>query len=302
MHRSGQIAEFAEIRQVCHFPEVDRPIVAMAKEFPARSRTGAHRHERAQLLFAVEGLMVASTAAATWAVPAGHALWLPPGVMHDVMMHGSVAMLTAYIRADEAGKLHDGCRVLAVGPLLEALIVALAAEPPLYEAGSRGDHLASLLLDEVARAPTAAFALPIPRDARLAKLARAMIEEPGATPTIDEWADRIGVSRRTLTRLFREQTGVSFGCWRRRLRLLTAAAREADGEPAARVAASLGYRSLAAFRAMAKREFAAQPTGERSPRLAEAARAASRVTKAGHFLGGSGGSALPGRAHSKADR
>jgi hypothetical protein len=39
------------------------------------------------------------------------------------------------------------------------------------------------------------------------------------------------------------------------LRLLTAAARQADGEPMSRITASLGYRSLAAFRAMARREF-----------------------------------------------
>ena len=90
---------------------------------------------------------------------------------------------------------------------------------------------------------------------RGSRSSRALLEEPGSTLDLDGWADRIGASRRTLTRLFRAQTGLSFGAWRRRLRLLTAAARQADGEPMSRITASLGYRSLAAFRAMARREF-----------------------------------------------
>jgi AraC-like DNA-binding protein len=98
----------------------------------------------------------------------------------------------------------------------------------------------------------APFTLPIPQDPRLA---RALIQDPGLPHSIDDWGEIIGLSRRSLTRLFRSQTGVSFGCWRRRLRLLTAAARHADGEPIARVEASLGYESVAAFRAMARREF-----------------------------------------------
>ena len=41
--------------------------------------------------------MIAQTDAGTWAVPTGHALLLPPGLMHDITMHGAVRMLTAYI-------------------------------------------------------------------------------------------------------------------------------------------------------------------------------------------------------------
>ena len=58
-----------------------------------------------------------------------------------------------------------------------------------------------------------------------------------------------------MTRLFRSQTGVSFGDWRRRLRLLSAATRVSRGEALPKVAASLGYRNPAAFRTMARRHF-----------------------------------------------
>jgi AraC-like DNA-binding protein len=142
-----------------------------------------------------------------------------------------------------------------VGALLEAALVALSAEPPEYDENGRGGRLAWLILDEIERAPVTPFALPIPQDPRLARLARTLIQDPGARHSINGWCEIVGLSRRTLTRLFRSQTGISFGCWRRRLRLLSAAARLADGEPIARVAANFSYESVAAFRAMARREF-----------------------------------------------
>jgi AraC-like DNA-binding protein len=237
-----------------HYPEIDQPVIAMAKAFAAGSRTGWHCHRRAQLIFALRGLMVASTDSATWLVPAGYALWMPADVRHDVAMRGDVDMRTVYVDGAATAALPQECCVLRVSELLQAALVALTAEPIRYDRNSRGGHLAAILLDEVARAPSPPFALVIPGDRRLARLAHALIEDPGSSSTIDIWAMKAGVSRRTLTRLFRKQTGLSFGAWRRRLRLREAAAREAEGEPLHRVVAALGYTSVAAFRAMARRE------------------------------------------------
>jgi transcriptional regulator GlxA family with amidase domain len=166
-------------------------------------------------------------------------------------------MRTVYVRAAEAVGLPGSVRVIAVSPLLQTTLVALSSEEPTYEKHGRGAHLAALILDEIARSPITPFALPAPTDRRLAKLARAMIKNPASSRNIDGWADEIGVSRRTLTRSFRRETGLSFGAWRRRLRLLHAAARCAEGEPLALVAASVGYNSLPAFRAIARKQFGA---------------------------------------------
>lgn len=237
-----------------HYPEVDRPVIAVGKSFAAGSRTGRHSHVRAQLIHAIEGLMVAETALGTWVVPKGYALWVPPTVEHDVAMRGAVAMRTAYVAADAVPGLPRDCRVLPVTPLLAAALVALAAEQPAWNAEGRGGHLAALVLDEVVRASPTRFALPVPADPRLARLARALIADPASSLGLDGWAARIGASRRTLTRRFRAETGMSFATWRRRLRLLEAVARQAEGERVERLAPALGYRSAAAFRAMARRE------------------------------------------------
>jgi AraC-like DNA-binding protein len=237
-----------------HYAEVPRTVVAVAKEFAAGTSTGPHSHRRAQLIFSIRGTMVATTQAGTWLVPAGYALWISPGVVHDVEMLDAVSMRTAYLSCCPQCGLPTSCRLVRVPALLQEALIALSAEPAAYDEFGRGGHLAALILDEISRAPVQQLALPLPADRRLLILARRLIENPDSDLDINGWATTVGVSRRTLTRLFRTQTGLPFAAWRRRLRLLRAAERHAGGEPLARVAASVGYNNLAAFQAMARRE------------------------------------------------
>ncbi|WP_251863537.1 helix-turn-helix domain-containing protein [Achromobacter sp. Marseille-Q4962] len=73
---------------------------------------------------------------------------------------------------------------------------------------------------------------------------------PENNDTIDQWSEHVGASTRTLTRLFREETGLSFGQWRQQLRLVETIARLAQGVSVSTVASELGYRSASAFISM----------------------------------------------------
>lgn len=227
----------------------------MAKEFAPGSGTGLHSHSRGQLIFAVRGLMEACTADGTWIVTPGHAIWIPAGTVHDIRMHGHVSMRTAYVEGRAVDNLPENCIVVGVSSLLAACLVSLAQEPPAYNEAARGGYLAGLILDELVRAPAAQFALPLPLDKRLAKLAARLIANPASDLDIDGWSAQLGMSRRTLTRLFRSQTGMSFGTWRRRLRLIAALKELANGNSLPQVVARVGYKNTASFRSMIRREF-----------------------------------------------
>jgi AraC-like DNA-binding protein len=233
---------------------VPRPVAVMAKTFENGASTGEHNHPRGQVLYATTGLMLARTRAGAWAVPSGHALLIPPLLSHDIGMHGCVEMLTAYIAPEIASALMPGaCRVIQVTKLLDALLQATVQEPLLYEEDHRGGHLAELILDEVKNAKATALALPIPSDPRVHRMCRHLIDDPGSSLSIDVWADEIGVSRRTLTRRIRQETGLSSGEWCRRLRYLRTIALKAEGTPIKLVAAQVGYQSPQALLAMMKR-------------------------------------------------
>lgn len=64
---------------------------------------------------------------------------------------------------------------------------------------------------------------------------------------------QVAMSRRTFTRLFREQTGISFVEWRQQACLLMAVVRLGNGEPVTRVATDLGYSSPSAFTGVFRR-------------------------------------------------
>ncbi|MNY52229.1 HTH-type transcriptional repressor of iron proteins A [compost metagenome] len=71
--------------------------------------------------------------------------------------------------------------------------------------------------------------------------------------TLGQWADRMGMSEKTLTRLFQRETGLSFRTWRQRMRLLSSLNMLEEGCSVTEVALSYGYDSTSAFIAAFKR-------------------------------------------------
>ena len=100
------------------------------------------------------------------------------------------------------------------------------------------------------------FQIPWPRDRRLQAICAAILDQPGLSRSIEDWGDEVGASARTLIRLFQSELGLNYRQWVQQLRLADAVCRLALGEPVARVAASLGYRSASAFSAMFRRALA----------------------------------------------
>ncbi|WP_240757079.1 AraC family transcriptional regulator [Roseicella aquatilis] len=238
---------------------VDRPLAGFTRDYADGDCVPRHVHERAQLLYATRGIMRIATDAAGFVVPPGRALWVPAAVPHVTAMQGPVAMRALFLRADAARAGPAGVTVLAVSPLLRELILAACSEPLEWDEAGRGGHLAALILDEIARAPSLPLGLPALRDPRLRRLAEALRADPARDAGMEEWAAACGASARTLTRLFRRETGMSFGRWRQMLRLSEAAALLAQGMPPARAAAAVGYASAPAFGAAFRAAFGTTP-------------------------------------------
>jgi AraC-like DNA-binding protein len=149
------------------------------------------------------------------------------------------------------------CVVLNLTPLLRELIVSLSQ---VDESDSRESLLAALILDELARSETLPMRIAMPNDKRLKVLCETMIADPASTLTLEDWAQRVGASERTLARLFEQDLGMRFGQWRQQMRLAHAAPLIARGLPLSRVAAELGYASQSAFSAMFKKTFGQSPS------------------------------------------
>lgn len=241
------------------FQHVARPVAAMAKDFPGGFVIAPHSHPRAQLIYAADGVMRVISPVGAWVVPPLRAVWLPAGIEHEVRMSGPVAMRTLYVDPKAAPSTLASGTVIEVTPLLRALILRAVEEPIEYDEAGAAGLVMALILAELARAITVPLRIPLPSDARLAALCRALLDDPAAADTLDDWAGRVGASARTLARLFPRETGMGFTQWRQQVRLAESLGRLAQGEPVARIAESLGYSSASAFTAMFRRTLGATP-------------------------------------------
>ncbi len=244
-------------------------VVAFRRDLNDGETIPPHHHRRAQLVYASEGVMTVTTDHGAFVVPPQRAVWLPAGVEHRIDARGSVAMRTVYVEAtdatDAAGSsetqgLPTQVRVLHVTRLLRELILAAVDLPRTYRPDSPEERLMSVILDQIRVLPIAPLSLPMPDDARVMRVAQALLADPSDGRNLTAWAAEVGASARTLARLFIRETGMSFGAWRQQLRLLRGLELLAAGQPVTTVALDLGYDSPSAFIAMFRRNLGTTPT------------------------------------------
>ena len=83
------------LTDMSHQQDIGRaPLVARAFDREAGEESPRHCHPTAQLLYAVQGVMLVETDAGQWIVPPTRAIWVPIGVWHRSIMLGEVLMRT----------------------------------------------------------------------------------------------------------------------------------------------------------------------------------------------------------------
>ena len=110
-----------------------------------------------------------------------------------------------------------------------------------------------LLLDLMRPVSVAPISLPMPVDPRALEVARHLEQHPSESMGIERWGQKVGASGRTLSRLFVEETGLTFSQWRTHARMRMALARLAAGDPITAIAYGAGYSTPSAFIAAFRR-------------------------------------------------
>ncbi len=233
-------------------------VLAIRRIYPAGHRVPLHNHRRTQIWCAREGVVLVSTAAGRWMIPPGHGLIIPAELDHSAETISRVDMRSIYVDRDALPV--PGPKVVEITALAASLIRALIEEEDARpQAARRRQLMRELLLDEINCLPERPLGLPFPGDERLAMLCRDFLKTPAARAEIDGWAAALGISRRSFTRLFRAETGVSFATWRQQACLFASLPRLAAGEPITNVALDAGYESMAAFTTMFRRMLGSSP-------------------------------------------
>ena len=226
-----------------------------------------HRHAAHQLLFASSGAMTVTGDRTSWMIPPGRAVLIAAGVAHAIRMWGEVAMRSLYFPVAVPVCEADTCRVISVSPLLRELILRMAALAALDSRVETDARLLAVLIDELAIAQIEPLLLPLPADTRALAAADCVLASPADGTTAETLARRCGLSVRTLERLFRAETGMRFGLWRQKARLLESVRVLVESGSVTDAALEAGYSSVSAYIAAFKQTFGHTPgamlTGER---------------------------------------
>ena len=151
------------------------------------------------------------------------------------------------VRADEAEKIGTDCRIMAMTPLLSALIAGTMPDKDAGRAQGHKDAFHDLLRHELIAAPEVSLSITMPQDKRIRRFAEAALDDPGVIESVETWLADAAASRKTIERLFIAETGMPPLRWLRHARVLHAISRLAEGEKVSSVAFEMGYASSSAF-------------------------------------------------------
>ncbi|WP_417844478.1 AraC family transcriptional regulator [Thalassospira sp.] len=251
---------FSSISGSDQIDNIARPVFSLFTETTFIGEIEPHAHNKAQFLYVISGVLTVEAVGGIWTIPPQCGLWIPGGVLHAGRISGHINIGNLYIDPTLTTQLPKNCGIIFVAPLLRELLLRFDRSSVFQmQDKAREARLLSVLLDELAAAPLEPIHLPMPTDRRLRRLTEAMINSPQLRFTVNEWGVRVGASSRTLSRLFKRETGLSFMRWRQQLHIGLALQRLATGASVTAIAGDLGYESTSAFIAMFRRLLGTTP-------------------------------------------
>jgi AraC-like DNA-binding protein len=220
--------------------------------WPSGGTSPLHSHPRGHLVYAAGGVLSVRTDRGTSIVPANRVAWTPAGVPHYHRAHGHTDMRILFLPAALARLAPGHPAVFTVSGLAREILLTLTG-PRNYDGAAPAWDRAALarlrrvLVDELREAPELPLQLPEPRDDRLQAVARMLYEQPADNTSLAGLGQATGASARTLSRLFRDELGMTFYQWRTQLRVYHALVLLADGHDTTHVAHACGWANPSSF-------------------------------------------------------
>ncbi len=221
----------------------------------AQHDSGLHQHPWGQILYTHSGCIRVTLDQQLCLLPPGRLIWIPALLPHQARMSEQVDYRSVYLDPAHYPDLPEQVQILAANDLLTAVLDRVAQadldkdwdQPP-------GLYVMQVLLDELKSAPDQALFLPLPQDPRLKR-----IPIDTLPPALNILAEYLGAGEKTITRLFKRDTGLGYQQWRQQWRLLKSLEQLATGSAVTQVASELGFASDSAFIAFFKEQMGQTP-------------------------------------------
>ncbi|WP_160136801.1 AraC family transcriptional regulator [Chryseobacterium sp. c4a] len=210
--------------------------------------SGFHDHKfKAQLLYAPSGCMTVTTSNRQFVLPPFRMLWIPANEIHRVNFRNVVAYRSVYFDSEYAEKyMSSGLKVLHVNSLLKEIIERMCFWE--WEAlDTTQNNILNVFWDEIKQAPEENLNLKMPSDSRFKRVVEEWTTRVSMPPMLKNLAEQTGAVEKTITRIFRKETDLSYQEWRQQWRLQRSIELLVDGNSIGEVSYMLDFSSDSAF-------------------------------------------------------
>lgn len=238
------------------------------RERPHGATSREYLDPEPKLLWSSNAVLRIGTPEGLWVTSPSQALWIPAEVPNRYVMRSAGSVQALLVRP-APHTLPSQCTLVRIAPEAATLLLAITARGHHGTSGPRGDWYGdgayegapiTALFEQLVPLPSRPLPDPFGEsDPRLAPLVEMLRRDPNDHRSLNEWASLLGMSVRTLTRLFALNRDTTFGSWRRQVRLLYAVERLALGDDVRAVAQRLGYKSVSMFVSIFRRSIGTTP-------------------------------------------
>ncbi|MBB1200885.1 helix-turn-helix domain-containing protein [Enterobacteriaceae bacterium 89] len=230
-----------------------------AIEHDGQHITDWHQHESGQLFWLSHGLIVIETELEQWVVTPGSVGWFPAHLLHSARMPGKVKGKCLYLDPSSGTALPADSGVYGADTFIFALLERLSQNEGDASRMDYRDALLKVLVYELAQLSKLPLQLKFPEDRRARSVAGELLNNPGCTLSQEQLAKKWGLSVRNLSRLFIQDTGLSFSRWRQQAKIIASLRWIFAGLPVGEVAFLSGYSNVSTYIEIFRQRFGKTP-------------------------------------------
>lgn len=200
-------------------------IVVMRQQ--TEQRLPSHKHNKGQLLLVFGGIAYLQTAEQDFYIPSNHYIWIPEKYAHNLIFNAQdLFIINIYFPNDKknAHPFYDELGIYSVSRLLSEMLAFSETWQGNFFAGSWEYEFLITLKHLLPKENLERFAIQLPTtdDQRLNQITDYLRSALGEPLTLENTANKFGLSVRSLTRLFQNRLHISFIQYLKMLRIIRA--------------------------------------------------------------------------------
>lgn len=222
--------------------------------------TATHAHRDGQIFMLDSGMISCTSKNYHWSITPNSLGWIPPMIEHSSISWGKIKAKSFHLPATIAKDLPSQPCVLQTNSLIKALIDRIVTFTHFNQLTDQQKTIIQVLIDEIKDTkPVNSLLLPYPTNPGLVKITQAIWQNPSSTKSQSQWAIWAGISVRSLSRYFMQETGMTFAHWKQLAKLLASLPRLSEQKSITEVAYLVGFSDASAYIAAFRSVFGVSP-------------------------------------------